>query len=118
MKAPIFPAVALAVCTALCLEPQAAWADDGGTDDAGADVHDGGDPTEVARVPLACDGALCDTTNDSTCGMSRRGGADAPLGLTAGAFALVLTMLVRRRASLRAHGPNARSSSERPTEQR
>ncbi|AKU96428.1 hypothetical protein AKJ09_03092 [Labilithrix luteola] len=38
--------------------------------------------------------------------------------MTAGAFALVLTMLVRRRASLRAHGPNARSSSERPTEQR
>jgi hypothetical protein len=46
---------------------------------------------------VACDGSLCDTTDGSTCGLSRPGAVDAPIGsTTAGAFVALTLMLARR----------------------
>lgn len=61
---------------ALALVSPMAFADDGGADDASACVDDAGNPCDDggadagSSVPLACDGALCDTTNGAECGVS------------------------------------------------
>jgi hypothetical protein len=71
----------------LLLAARAAHADDaggGGSDDGGA-----GAPA----VPLACDGALCDTTNGSGCGLGRPLGARAGAGSDLAPWALVPLLL-------------------------
>ena len=65
--------------------------------DAGpsADASSDSGESSSAAVPLACDGSLCDTTNDSTCTMSRHpgsalndtGAATAVLGVLAACIA-------------------------------
>jgi len=46
----------------------------GATEDSGAtNAGDAADASTSSQLPLACDGALCDTSNDSTCDVA--GGA-------------------------------------------
>jgi hypothetical protein len=73
-----------------------AWAQDAG-DDAGTYGEtpvDGG-----SSVPLACNGALCDTTNGSGC--SSGGGPIYYLGMVVIAVSLLARVFARRRPSIR-----------------
>jgi hypothetical protein len=56
--------------------------DGGGADAASEGVatsEDDGDASEDAGIPLACDGALCSTSNGATCGIAA-GGIGVPAG--------------------------------------
>jgi hypothetical protein len=78
----------------LLFAPTSAAADDGG--DAGEDAaDDSGAPGST--VPLGCDGALCDTTNDSSCDIGPAGPAPMSGVPLAVGLALVVAGFVRRK---------------------
>jgi hypothetical protein len=74
--------------------PRGARADDAG--DAGDDASDAAD-----QIPLACDGALCDTSNNATCDVGAVG-APARAGALLVGLALVGLAFARRRRALAA----------------
>jgi hypothetical protein len=87
----------LAVVLAIMLSSvKAAWAQDAsaGTSTAAHCIDDAGNPC----VPLACDGALCQTTNGASC---RAMNGRASMAVLA-SLALVLGIARRRRRSLAA----------------
>lgn len=114
------------VCTAVLVTlPTWAWADDAGraeggaapsAPDAGIDaaIDGGGSASDGAApnaTPLACDGALCDTTNDSACAVSAvAAGARPHHGATAALLVGTLVACLGRRAR---RGTDRRSAARR-----
>lgn len=98
---------------------------DGAADGAAADADDGGGcfggcpqdaaPTSTA-LPVACAGALCDTTNGSTCGVAPGGvGAVAdPTSLAALGAGLAIATLMVIRAARRIRRQTARTTERLP----
>ena len=75
-----------------------AFADAGADAGADADVDAAIEDASAAPVPLACDGALCDTTNNGTCDVAPNR-PDFPSGTCAMLFGLsTLVAGVLRRA--------------------
>jgi Protein of unknown function (DUF3575) len=75
-------------------------AGDGGVDDAGAGcTDDAGNPCDAGTgAPLACDGALCDTSNSAACSVSVRGsGEGARVSACAMALCLGVALVARAR---------------------
>ena len=76
--------------------------DDGGLDTSSDDGGDDGSSSNIASAsqePLACDGALCDTTNSSTCAIGGNAIGGTPVDSTALALLLsAATIGVARRA--------------------
>jgi hypothetical protein len=75
---------------------------DASLDEAGDDAASAGDDSASTGPSLACDGALCDTTNGATCQLghtSGRGGAGLP---SVAAFALGVGLIAARRKKRRA----------------
>jgi hypothetical protein len=66
-------------------------------DDAGGDVPD----ASSDATPVACDGSLCETSNDATCGMSRGAARHGGLPGAAMIVLLLVGILVRRAKSQR-----------------
>lgn len=76
-------------------------------DDAGAENSGDAAATGVtASTPLACDGALCDTTNGATCDVSAGPIGSGAVGL--GGFAIAASVVVAGVARRRRWGHNAR----------
>jgi hypothetical protein len=79
-------------------------------DDAGGNGQDAEGASEASSgstnmpPPLGCDGALCDTSNDSSCSLSgdviaRTHGASTPLMLLVPVLAVAIGRLTRRGAA-------------------
>jgi hypothetical protein len=68
--------------------------------DGGNSTTDGGSSEQAPPAPLACDGALCDTSNGAECNVARRslGNAPAPLGWLGPLAAIVLLGALRRKS--------------------
>lgn len=108
----IFLASALLASMAVCPRPASAQLSDAGADGAATDAatgpdaapDDGGSDSAASTssgAPLACDGSLCDTTNDSTCSASRYPsvrGAGTDLSALAVVLGLAAVAVRRRRA--------------------
>jgi hypothetical protein len=110
MKRGLRVLLTLAVLASMAaLHPRSASADpvdagDGGTAaDSGSSDDGGPGATATPPVPLACDGSLCDTTNESTCtASSQRGGAPTdPASVTAVVGVLAVAIVRRRRPESR-----------------
>jgi hypothetical protein len=73
--------------------------DDGARDSVDASTDDGAQDDSSGVVPIACDGALCDTSNGSGCSMARWGKpADGEIAV---AWSALLIVLQRQRARAR-----------------
>ena len=89
----------LASALLACGATGAATGSDGGSS-ADADADAG---AASPAVPLACDGSLCETTNDSTCTMSRQtGSAVIDRGAVTAALAVLALAMARRAMKRRA----------------
>ena len=110
----VFLASALLASMAVCPRDASAQLSDAGAEGAATDAATGSDAaTDDGRSdsaassssgdPLACDGSLCDTTNDSTCSASRHPSArGAGTGLSALVVVLgIAAVAVRRRRAQR-----------------
>ena len=107
-------ACALLASMAVCPRHAAAQLNDAGADSAATDAatssdaapDDGGADSAASSssgTPLACDGSLCDTTNDSMCSASRHPRAHGA-GTDVSALVVVLgiaAVAVRRRRAQR-----------------
>ena len=71
---------------------------DGVASEAGDDSGDAGGTAQTS-TPIACDGALCDTTNGAQCGVPRSGPGSIKVGPWQGLAALSLALAAIRRGS-------------------
>ena len=93
------------VSAGLCVTPLAARGDDSGPNaaesiDASSSEDAGAQPQTTPPVPIACDGALCDTTSNATCGVapgSVGGGRPPGTGFWAAVAVLATWVTGRRR---------------------
>ena len=77
----------LVVSAGLFATSRAARSDDSGqyaaaSNDASSSDDAGTQPPTTPAVPIACDGALCDTTSNATCGIAAGSAGDGRTGGT------------------------------------
>jgi hypothetical protein len=77
-------------------DASAAAPDAAGPDSGAGSGDDGGGAAGNQSPPLACDGSLCDTTNDATCTATRHasGGASDGFHIGGAVFVVVGTLVV------------------------
>ena len=107
----IAAALAITLCALVASADDSGALPDAGVDDADADADASG---QSDTTPLACDGALWDTTVGSLCDVSHVEPAAVPPGALLATAAAAFVVLFRRRRRPRARGmPVAFSASKK-----